>query len=186
VGAMKVWDGSTWQTVAPFSEHASCYVGPDAPVGTAYAGDLWWDTDEPAIAYPGAELAYNQVTTAVTVTSNAPATANLIIEGTTRTYDGSPVLVTFNCHVVSTTTNNAAQLIFNLWDGATDLGNIAMAYNSTGIMNMPVHVARRITPTAGSHNYRIAAHAPVAGGIAYGGTGGTGAWNPMFIRVTRV
>lgn len=186
MGAMKVWDGSTWQTVAPFSERASVYVGPDQPAGATYAGDLWWDTDDPAPSMPGQELAYSQAVAPVNVTATTAATANLIVEGVSLTYDGSPVIVEFCCHVASAA-GAGAQLVFALWDASTDLGLIGMLYAAAGAqLNAPVDVRRRITPTAGTHNYRIVGYATVGSGTAYAGPGGASQWSPMYVRVTRV
>jgi hypothetical protein len=48
MGALKVWDGTTWQT-AVGGAGATTWVGPDAPTGPApKTGDLWFDTDEPS------------------------------------------------------------------------------------------------------------------------------------------
>lgn len=185
MGAMKVWDGSAWQTVAPFSERASCFVGPDAPVGAAYAGDLWWDTDDPTIAYPGAELAYNQITAGVSVTATSAASGNLIIEGTTRSYDGSPVIVEINGIGTNPSVANG-YLAINLFDGATDLGYLTMVMGQ-GQTNASLFARRRLTPTVGTHNYRAIGWIAGAGtGSVAAGAGGPGAWTPAFIRVTRV
>lgn len=189
MGAMKVWDGSAWQTVAPFSERASCYVGPDVPAGAAYAGDLWWDTDDPTIAYPGAELAYNQITANVTLSSNSAASANLTIEGTSRTYDGSPVMIEFSAAVVACANAAGAAAILNLWDGSTDLGVISEVWNGNGTLAFGVTVngKRRLTPTVGTHNYRIMGWSNIGSSVLYAGPGGAGGGQlPAFIRVTRV
>jgi hypothetical protein len=181
---MKVWDGSAWQTVAPFSEHASCYVGPDAPAGTAYAGDLWWDTDDPTIAYPGAELAYNQITASVNVTATTAATAQVVVEGTTRTYDGSPVIVEF--FGLMYLYSGVSSLVVNLWDGSTDLGYWGQLVAAAGTLT-PARLARRITPTVGSHNYRAMGTVNGGTGQVFGGVGSAaGVYQPAFIRVTRV
>lgn len=45
MGALKVWDGSTWQTVSQSGPEGTVWVGTDAPA-TADDGDLWYDTDD--------------------------------------------------------------------------------------------------------------------------------------------
>jgi hypothetical protein len=184
MGAMKLWDGTTWQTVAPFSEHASCYVGPDAPAGTANAGDLWWDTDDPTIAYPGAELAYNQITAQVNITATTEASPSLIIEGTSRVYDGSPVII--DCYLPSIHMANCSQIVFNMWDGGTDLGRVGAAIVSGNGFMTHLCTKRRLTPTVGTHNYRLLGWIPVGTGAGVFTGSGANAYNPGIIRVTRV
>lgn len=190
MGAMKVWDGTTWQTVAPFSERASCFVGPDQPAGVAYAGDLWWDTDDPTIAYPGAELAYNQITANGSITATTAATANLIIDGTSRAYDGSSIMVETWAGVVTCPVTSGGATILTLWDGSTDLGVIGEVWNGSTASNpgITIYGRRRITPTVGTHNYRLCGWTNIAGTqTVYAGAGGTGgAQSPAYIRVTRV
>ncbi len=132
----------------------------------------------------GEELAYNQVTAPVAITSTVPASPNLIVEGTTRTYDGSPVLVEFYCPTVASSATSS-QLYFMLWDGGADLGLISGSYGAgVAQLNVTVRATRRITPTAGSHNFRVVAYA-VGSGNAYCGTGAASQWSPMSVRVTR-
>lgn len=47
MGAIKVWDGTSWQVAA--GAGAAVWVGPEAPAGTAKAGDQWFDTDDPSM-----------------------------------------------------------------------------------------------------------------------------------------
>lgn len=189
MGAMKVWDGSAWQTVAPFSERASCFVGPDPPAGVAYAGDLWWDTDDPTIAYPGAELTYTQITTGVTVAVNTEATAQQVISSGTQTYDGSAILLEFFAARVEPAQNG--QILLLLWDGGTNLGWWSQMFGevsgvpTNGFVG-PVCLRRRLVPTVGSHTYRVMAWALTGTGYVYAGSGATGVHVPTYIRVTRV
>lgn len=188
MGAMKVWDGSSWQNVAPFSARASVYVGPNQPAGTAYAGDMWWDTDDPPPGTPGQELAYNQVTSNVNITATTDATANELVPGTARSYDGTPIIVEFYCGALGTSAVAAAQITVTLWDGSTDLGPIACLRTSAASAAIAAITGRRrITPTVGSHTYRAMAFTGNPTGIAYCNTGGaTNLWTPMYVQVTRV
>lgn len=45
MGALKVWDGTQWQTASATGANQAVYVGPDAPAGTPRSGDLWYDSD---------------------------------------------------------------------------------------------------------------------------------------------
>jgi hypothetical protein len=211
MGAIKVWDGTAWQT-AVGGGGATTYVGPNAPPGTPKSGDLWYDTDDVSqlvlplsvvnggtgattaaaarttLAMPGEELAYNQVTAQVNIASVAAASPTLVVEGTSRSYDGSPVLIEFYCGALQTPPAAGGLVVVNLWDGATDLGYFAISQTAAAAVTIAqVHAARRMTPTAGTHNYRIVAWTSGAGGaVAYAGAGGSAnIWAPMFIRVTR-
>lgn len=186
MGAMKVWDGTTWQTVAPFSERASCYVGPDAPAGTTYAGDLWWDTDDPTIAYPGAELAYNQIAANVPISATTDAAAQTVVAAPATTFDGSPIVVEFFCPNAYSASVAGSYIMFTLWDGSTNLGWLCGQQDPVAaLMSVPVRGARRLTPTVGSHTYSIRSWASTTG-MVQAGPGGAGAYMPAFIRVTRV
>lgn len=159
------------------------WVGPNAPAGTPDAGDMWWDTDDPPPTMPGQELAYNQITTSVTVTQTAEAAPQLVIEGTSRTYDGSPVII--DCYLPSVYLSNATQFVFNMWDAGTDLGRVAGYIAALGNMSH-LNTRRRLTPTAGTHNFRLVAWIPVGTSVALSVGSGAGAYHPGFIRVTRV
>lgn len=198
----RYWDGTKW------SDQTDVWVGASAPSGTPAVGDLWYDTDDvstlvlpltvaqggtgattaaaarTSLAVPGEELAYNQITATTNVTGAGETGPNVIIEGTTRAYDGTPVLVEF--FTPGTYMSATSQVVFNIWDGGTDLGRIAGVINSAGYLT-PVHGRRKLTPTAGSHNFRVVAWLPggSGNGQVFAGPGGAAAYMPAFIRVTR-
>lgn len=138
----------------------------------------------------GYEWAFNQITTSVTLTSTNAAAANLVIEGTTRTYDGSPIIVEFYCGCMQEPTNavsNQASFV-NLWDASTDIGMLGEVYGgSANSLAVPVFVRRKITPTVGSHNFRVAGYMNGGtGGAVLAGAGTSGVtFPPAYIRVTR-
>jgi hypothetical protein len=162
--------------------------------GASVRGDLWLDSNNVrwmcttggtpgtwANMNIGEELAYNQITANVTITANSTAGANLIVEGTSRTYDGSPVLVEFFSGAIQPGT---AQPVFNLWDASTDLGYVAFGGATP---YQALYVRRRITPTPGTHNYRIGGwlNAGTGSSLVIAGAGGQNVWCPSFVRVTR-
>lgn len=163
------------------------YVGPSAPAGTPDSGDLWWDTDEP-VTHAGEELAYNQITTGVSLV-NGSAAQHLVIEGTSRTYDGSPIIVEFYSPIVQAPGGIQLGSYITLLDAGTDLGVIGEVYNNVATYGLAVTVCarRRITPTAGTHNYRIGGWVNGGTGTVYAGPGGGGptTFPPAYIRVTR-
>lgn len=140
-----------------------------------WSGSAWVD-QMPLL--PGEELAYNQITANVSLTNASAAQSNLVIEGTTRTYDGSPILVEVFCPVLS----NSTQCYLNLFDASTDLGY----FTATGNTFVPASASRRITPTPGTHNYRIGGWSVGGTGIVTAGTGVINNWAPAYLRVTRV
>jgi hypothetical protein len=206
---MKVFDGTAWQTASlPAGTNATTFVGPEAPPGPLKLGDLWYDTDDvstlalpmsivnggtgvstaaaarTSLAMPGEELAYAQITATVSATATTSATAQLVVDGGTRTYDGSPVIIEFYSAYVEAFSGQWA--LVSLRDGATELGMLAQVGPGTGQnQGAAVHVKCRITPTAGSHNYRI--HGWTTGNTAKvsAGAGGGANYMPAYIRVTR-
>jgi hypothetical protein len=171
-----------------------------APTTGSWArGDQWLDSNTvlwlcTAAGTPGTwanknigeELAYNQTTTQVNITSTAAASAALLIEGTTRSYDGTPIMVECHLPMLQQPTGAGLTVVVALWDGATDLGGIAQ-YFALPSGGGPVTGRRRIVPTPGTHNYRIAAWVNSGMGILYCGATGAGtSQGPAFVRVIRV
>jgi hypothetical protein len=211
VGALSIWDGTAWQIVSqqgPSGGNAM-WVGPSAPPGTPATGDEWFDTDETNatlvlplsvanggtgaanaagartnLAMPGEELAYNEITTSATTTATTAAAATLVIEGTTRSYDGSAVIVEFYTSLLYSPGVAGAWTVANLWDGNTDLGQFGqVGGGSANAVGSPCYSRRRITPTVGTHNYRIKAWVVSSGTGTVAATGPS--YVPAFIRVTR-
>lgn len=149
----------------------------DAPGRLEYwTGTAWADV---------AELAYAQATAPVTITNSAAASSHLVVGDSARTYDGSPVMINF--FAIALTPNiTAGSIMFNLFDGGTDLGYFAQVIASAPTITIPVSASRRITPTAGSHQYRITAWVPAGGtGTIQAGAGGAGVLPPAHLRITR-
>lgn len=198
--------GGTGATVAPTARTnlAVPFIGNStstagAPTaGTYVRGDLWLDSNNIrwmcttagtpgtwANMNSGEELAYNQVTSVINVTATAQSAPNLLIDGTTRNYDGTPVIVEVNIGNVSAM-SAGAQVYLSIWDGATDLGYVSGHYCSAGAqLTEPCHIKRRLTPTPGSHNFKLCGVATAGSGQIYAGAGGVATWTPMFVRVTR-
>jgi len=168
--------------------------------GTYARGDQWLDSagivwtcttaGTPGTWYcaPGTELAYNQITASVSLTNGSTA-QHIVVDGTSRTYDASPIIVEFYAALFSSPNGTGLAALVNLLDGNTDLGVIGEVYNAgTGVtaFAVTVHARRRVIPTPGVHNYRIGGWVNGGTGTIYAAAGGTGsAYSPAFVRVTR-
>ncbi len=165
--------------------------------GTWARGDQWVDSGNVlwvctvagspgswTSANSGEELAYNQLTTNLSVTQSAGGQIE-VVGGTTRTYDGSPIMVEFYCGAVQTNAN--VQLIIDLWDGPTDLGYIGASQSSGGGLGVPFYASRRLVPTAGTHTFRAGGWSSTGAActLTAGAGGAVGTWTPAYVRVRR-
>lgn len=137
-------------------------------------------------APPGTELAYNQITTSAFTTATTAATATVGIEGTTRSYDATPIIVEFFTPLLYQPNLAGGWMIVNLWDGSTDLGELAQTGGASGsAVASPALGRRKMTPSVGSHNFRAMAWVYNSGqGQIGAGTPTAGAYGPAYIRVT--
>jgi hypothetical protein len=182
----------------PFAGNSASTAG--APTsGTYVRGDYWLDSNSVlwvctiggtpgtwTSSNSGEELAYNQITANVTVSSTTAANPNLVIEGTSRSYDGGAIIVEFCSSCLQTNATVQSACLVGLWDSATDLGYLADVFNGSATnIAVPVYARRRIVPTVGTHNYRAVAwvNSGAAATVFAGSPGGT--FGPAFIRVTR-
>lgn len=137
------------------------------------------------------ELAYNTYASNVTVSATAWASANEVIHSGTLTYEAVPHIIEFECSRVSVPgASGANTLQLQVADASTRLGIASLILNSAGAggveMQVPVRISFRVTPTAGSHEYRIIAIRGNANCTVFGGAGGADTENPMQITVRRL
>lgn len=136
------------------------------------------------------ELFYTEFTSNVTVNVYSEATAVTIVSSGSQTFSDT-IIIEFFCPVIEPTADsNGTGLFFLLQDGSTVLGQLAFVSTPTSATSgdVPVHLVRRLTPAAGSHTYKITAYSPVSGKnwTVFGGSGGSGAYVPGFIRISSV
>jgi hypothetical protein len=129
----------------------------------------------------GEELAYVEFTSDVTVDNTNEASPDDVVSSGAVTYEAEKVCIEFFAWNVNIGTATFVQ--FNLWVGSTDLGHIAIA-RGTGAEET-ILARRYLTPSAGSHTYRIRAIVNTGSGTVNAGAGGVAADLPGFIRVTR-
>lgn len=129
---------------------------------------------------------YGEITSAVSVTVTTAATAVNVINPGNISYDGfTTVLIEFITHNLQAPAS--AQILLNLWDGNTDLGYFGQIINpSAGVMGVPCFCRRRLTPTAGLHNYNVRAWVTTgSNGAVQAGPGGAGQNPPASFRIVR-
>jgi hypothetical protein len=144
----------------------------------------------------GGELGYAQITADPVINSVTEATPVLIVSLGSITYAASLTLIEF--FTPKAYTLGGKILILSLWDGVpgsggTNLGYMASydARGETAAANtgFPVHAVRRLTPSAGSHNYGIYGFVLVGTAVSTGvsaGAGGVGTFLPAFVRASLV
>lgn len=131
---------------------------------------------------------YGEITAPVSVTATTAAGAQSVINPGNLTYDGGPVLVEFWCQNLQTPNTGAgASTLLNLWDANTDLGFLAQIISpSAGANGISLLARRRLTPTAGAHNFNVRAWVSPSGtGTVSAGPGGPGAVAPASLRIVR-
>jgi hypothetical protein len=142
------------------------------------------------VAWLPLELDYVQRTTNLSVTATTAAAADTCITANAVVFDGATIVtIEFYTGRARTPAANAVHLVMNLWDGATDIGRIAQLENPAGAnpFSAPVHVVRRLTPSAASHTYSVRCWVASSGtGTVEGGAGGVDTMSPSFLRISRV
>jgi hypothetical protein len=133
------------------------------------------------------ELAYNETPADVPLTATSEATAHIVGTASAVTLDGAtPIIIEFFASLVGAGPNAGNATALWLYDGAVSLGRIGYVSTPAGAnLYTPVRVARRLTPSAGVHNFTIRASITGGnGGIVASGVGGTGVPVPAFIRIS--
>jgi hypothetical protein len=133
---------------------------------------------------PGAELLYSQIVANVSITATTQATAQNVVNPGNVTYDGAAVWVEFYAPGFLAPAVASGQIVCTLWDANTDLSmNMAASYSPSAIGAQVVALGRRkITPTAGAHNYNVRAWiSPSGAGTIVAGS----VYPPAYLRVTR-
>lgn len=138
---------------------------------------------------PGYEYDYAEYTGGnVSITATTEATANTIVTGNAVAYDGSTVVeIEFFAPLALPQATSTSSLIFYLYDGSSSIGLWGQVTPPTNAsMRVPVQLTRRLTPSNASHTYSVRATTGSGTGIVAGGSGGTGNYMPLFIRITKV
>lgn len=126
------------------------------------------------------ELAYNQITSNVSITATTEATAQTVATASAVSFDGSTaVMVRF--YAMQAAKGTTSMNIY-LYDGASSIGNLAQVL----VSGAPVMLERKLTPSNASHTYSIRAAVDAGTGTVVAGAGGSTNLMPAFIQITRV
>lgn len=172
-------DGSKLSNIPP-----SKIAGYPADPLKVLKGDATWAQP------PGTELAYNEFTANVAITAVNPATANTVVTASAVTFDGATaVIIEFHAGRVDGSANAGNQCIFELYDGATDLGIVGVPFinpAATTLSTGAFRASRRLTPSAGAHTFSVRAWASTGTASVSAGIGGAGTFLPGYIRILKV
>jgi hypothetical protein len=132
-------------------------------------------------------LAYAERTTNLGLTTSRQD----VLASPTTVYSGTPVIVEFFSPRVVGPANVNGTAVLELWDGSTEYGRIAeVGFGAWGSGNLsvavPVLVRRRITPSAGSHTFKIVGLTTTSTGTVGAGAGGSAVLVPAYIRIEAV
>jgi hypothetical protein len=131
-------------------------------------------------------IAYAEITSPVTVSATVESSPDLVVTSGSLTYTAVPIKIEFSAYEVSSGATAASFTVLNLWDSSTDLGRIGLVGHASGAqpVSAAVNLIRYLTPSAGSHEYRIRAWRAVSNGTVQAGAGGAGTADPAYIRVS--
>jgi hypothetical protein len=134
------------------------------------------------------ELGYGQITSTVVVSSTSFTTPTTIIPDVTVVCDGSPIMVEFYAPQTSISAGQS-QLVFALWeDGAEKHRYWQLKVNpagSTGVDYDGVKAETRLTPSAGTHTYRVVGISGPANNSVLAGSATTSN-SPAFLRISKI
>jgi len=131
------------------------------------------------------ELAYAQITAAVSITSTAEATGTDIVAAPAVTADGSTaLLIEFFTPIAAPAAIANESMAINIYENGANVGRIALVTTPTAAqMTTAIYGRLRRTPAAGSRTYKAGGWRVAGNGIV---GGAVGPYLPTFIRVSRV
>ena len=125
----------------------------------------------------------------ISVTQTAAATGTVICEGSV-VCDGSPIMVEFSAANVTPPQTAGDFINISLeMDGALESTYWGIIYSqAANFAYQPVFVQRRISPSAGTHNFKVRASVTNSGraGTVFSQAGGVGNAAPAFLRVSKI
>jgi hypothetical protein len=135
---------------------------------------------------PGREIVYGQVTATKAVTAGSEAAADPLVVGTAAVFTaGVPVLIECFAPGVMPALVPSALVVFLLYADGSLLCRMGSVSNpAAGQLIVPVHMVYRFAPSGGSHQFTFAASQTGGTAQVLAGTGGSGTYPPIFLRIT--
>ena len=129
---------------------------------------------------------YVEITSNVSVTATTEGTANTVITGTSQAYAAEKMWVEFWCPEASPGGSNQ-NVTMVLLEGSTVSGQwqAARSPSAASYENNAVFMRRLITPSAATFSWVVKAFINSGTGTIYAGAGGSGAFLPAYLAVTR-
>ena len=133
-------------------------------------------------------LFYAEITSPVTISATSEGAAQDVVSLGAQTYAAVPTVIEFFCPHITPASASQSGIFFLLQDGATVLGQLTFINQwgaaGSAALEMPVSLARRLTPTAASHTYKITAYRLTVNWTVSAAGGGSGTYLPTFIRAS--
>jgi hypothetical protein len=174
------------QVVAQFATVAARDAWSSPPNGsmcvTLDTGSVWQRIAGAWYPGPGGEFGYAEITADISVSTTSAAGGIQVANPGNITYPGGvPVIIEF--FVANSEVPTGCQLLYNLFDAATDMSIWGQIIPGTVALSAPTHLRRRLVPSAGSHNYHVRTwKGGSSNPIVHAATG---TWTPTFCRITR-
>lgn len=154
------------------------------------AGGVEFRAEAGGSSGPGSRMAVASITSPVSITATAEASANSIVSAGAVSFDGSTeVRIRFWAPWWNPDVTTAGNFIaLYLFDGSTSLGRMGLRFNQAAAINNhtgPVYAESILTPSNASHTYSYRAIVNTGTGTVQAGAGGSGADNPAFIEIVR-
>ena len=182
-GDVLTYDGTDWNAEAASGGGASAIddlsdvdtdkskTPADGDVLT-FDGTDWNAESLGAVSGDDLELDYTEITSSVNITATSEATATTLVTAAAVTFDGNTeVIIEFSANMARPEGGN--NIFFWLYEDGSSIGRLGYLL-STSQDGGPVHLTRRLTPSAASHTYSVRAHMDTSNGTVSAGAGGSG------------
>lgn len=136
---------------------------------------------------PGYELGYTEFTAPVSITATTEASPNNVVSAGALTFDGTAHWFEFHAAYADASSVTSNCLRAGFYDGTTSQGKTLLVENaaSPGDVIVTPYIRRKLTPSAGSHTFKVAAWIDSGTGTIGAGAGGSGNYVPGYIRITK-
>ena len=133
-------------------------------------------------------VAYTQYTADVNITATLEASADTIVTAGAFAADGtSAYLVCYFAPYMITSNVVARNVTAVLYEDGSSIGKMGQIQTPAGAVELaPVFLTRRLIPAGGSRTYSIRGIVNGGTGVAGGGAGGVGNFEPGFVMVQKL